>query len=216
MIKRYFFTGLAILLPVVVTILIVNFFINLLTKPFQNFVEDVFSYYGLFGKPFLLFSSKQIFHYTSKFLILVTIVIVTFIVGLLAQRAVARYFFKYGDYIIHNIPLVNKIYKATQEVVRTIFVDEGKAFSKVVLVPFPHEHSWCFGLVTKEQILSAKDIKQEELISVFVPATPNPSMGYIIMVKKSQAIYLDITVESALKTIISCGVIFEKKRSRKL
>ncbi|NGX42576.1 MAG: hypothetical protein K940chlam7_00856 [Chlamydiae bacterium] len=216
MIKKYFFTGLALLLPVVITVLIINFFINLLTKPFQNVVEDILSYYGLLEKPILFFSATQVLHLTSKLLIIVTLIFITVFVGLLTRMMITRYFIHLGDYIIDKIPFINKIYKATQEVIKTLFSDEKQAFSQVVLVPFPHNKAYSLGMITREDIPETSDREHQGLVSVFVPATPNPTMGYILLFKRNQLVFLDMKVEDALKTIISCGVIFNnnKKKSK--
>lgn len=207
MIKRYLFTGLALLLPVVVTLLILIFFVNLLTKPFQSLVEDVLSYYGLLGKPFLFLSASQVLHLTSKLLILLTLIAVVVVMGLLAQMFITKYFIRLGDFIIHRIPIINKIYKAAQDVVSTLFADNRRTFSQVVLVPFPHEKSYSIGMVTNETLTEDSESEHAGMISVFVPATPNPTMGFMLFLKKSQVTFLDMKVDDALKAIISCGVL---------
>lgn len=210
MIRRYFFTGLALLLPAVVTILIVLFFINLLTKPFVNFTDTVLSHIGLLNKPFLFLSAEQVLHLVSKVLIVITLAIFTICAGLFAQIVAARYLIRLGDYIIHRIPIVNKIYKAAQDVVQTVFKEEKKTFTQVVLVPFPHEKSYSIGLVTNDCIPEGADSEHGGLVSVFLPATPNPTMGFMLMLRREQLIFLDMKVDDALKAIISCGVMISK------
>lgn len=206
MIKRYFFTGLALLLPAVITIILAVFFVNLLTKPFQQGVVAVLSELGLI-KPFLFLSAEQVLNIISKILILITLVAITIIAGILAQIVFARYLIRIADIIIHKIPIVNKIYKAAQDVVHTLFKSEKQAFTQVVLVPFPHEKSYGIGLITSECVPEEADSEHGNLISVFVPATPNPTMGFMLMLKRKQVIFVDMTVEEALQAIISCGVM---------
>ena len=216
MIKRYFFTGLALLLPVVVTILIVMFFINLFTKPFLNVVETVLSHIGLLNKPFLFLSAEQVLQLISKLLIVITLVIITVCAGLFAQIVAARYLIRLGDYIIHRIPIINKIYKSAQDVVQTVFTEDQQAFSQVVLVPFPHDKSYSIGLITNDCIPESADFEHGGLVSVFLPATPNPTMGFMLMLRRKQLIFLDMKVDDALKVIISCGVMiteFSKSKS---
>ena len=199
MIRRYFFTGLALLLPAVVTILIVLFFINLLTKPFVNFTDTVLSHIGLLNKPFLFLSAEQVLHLVSKVLIVITLAIFTICAGLFAQIVAARYLIRLGDYIIHRIPIV-----------QTVFKEEKKTFTQVVLVPFPHEKSYSIGLVTNDCIPEGADSEHGGLVSVFLPATPNPTMGFMLMLRREQLIFLDMKVDDALKAIISCGVMISK------
>ncbi len=208
MIKRYFFTGLALLLPAVVTILIIRFFINLVTRPFQNAIEKILSYYGLLGKPFLFLNSEQTIVLLSKALVILFLVALLIITGILARIFITNSLIRFGDYLIHRIPFVNKIYKAAQDVVNTLLADKRQTFSQVVLVPFPHEKAYSIGMVTLDGI--SGDAEHNGLISVFVPGTPNPTMGFMMLLKREQVIFIDMQVDDALKTIISCGVLLPK------
>lgn len=205
--KKYFITGLALLLPVVLTAMIFIFIINLLTKPFVGIVQEIFNYYGLLGKPILFFTSTQIITFFSKFLILIALFLITVLIGFLGKIVIFHYFFRFGNYLIHKIPLVNKIYKATQDVIETIFKDKKANFSQVVLIPFPTSKTLCIGLVTNDpQTHQPKEDKQGN-ISVFVPATPNPTIGFVLLYKREQMTVLDISVEDGLKFVVSCGVM---------
>lgn len=210
MIKRYFFTGFALLLPAVLTIWIISFFINLLTRPFLNIVEEVLRYYDLLDQPFLFLSAEQFLHLFSKGLVILILVAVTLLLGFLTKVFVMNSLIKLGDKIIHKIPVINRIYKAAQDVVHTLLKKERQSFSQVVLVPFPHAGSYSIGMVTRECLDEDSDEEHAGLISVFVPATPNPTMGFMLFFKREQLLFVDMKVEDALRTIISCGVIFKK------
>lgn len=210
MIKRYFFTGLALFLPAVLTIWIIVFFVNLLTRPFQNFFEEILRYYGLLDQPFLFFSSDQLLHLLSKGLVILILVIVTLAIGFLAKVFVINTITKLGDKVIHKIPIINGIYKATQEVVKTLLNEDRQSFSQVVFVPFPHQGAYSIGMVTRDCLDEDSDEEHAGLLSVFVPATPNPTMGFMLFFRREQLIFVDMKVEDALRSIISCGVIFEQ------
>ncbi|ADI38402.1 conserved hypothetical protein [Waddlia chondrophila WSU 86-1044] len=210
MIKRYFFTGLALLLPVVFTIWIVSFFINLLTRPFLNIVKEILRYYNLLDQPFLFLSADQFLHLVSKVLIILILIGVTLLLGFLTKVFVMNTLIKMGDKIIHKIPIVNRIYKAAQDVVQTLLKKERQSFSQVVLVPFPCARSYSIGMVTRECLNEDSDEEHAGLISVFVPATPNPTMGFMLFFKREQLVFVDMKVEDALRTVMSCGVIFNK------
>lgn len=207
--KKHFFTGLAILLPIVLTLLIVLFMINVLTKPFLGTVTTAFDYYGIFNESFLFWSGPTALMVSSKVAIIIFFILFTLLLGLIGQLVLVKYLGRAGDYILHRIPVVNKIYKAIQDVVHTL-VDQKRqtTFSKVVLVPFPHSKMHSLGLITNENVGEGSDPEYHGRISVFVPGTPNPAMGFMIMFREDQLITLDIGVDEALKFLVSCGVIF--------
>lgn len=205
MIKKYFLTGLAVLLPLVITFWVFAFIVNLLTIPFQNFVEGILRHYGLAGLSFLFFSPEQTLAFISKLLILITLVLGTLLIGLLGRKFLANYVIKVSNFIMYRIPILKIVYKAVQDVLNFLLEGNSQAFSQVVLVPFPGEKSFSIGLIINK---TQQNERTEEKLSIFIPATPNPAMGYLVMLKKSQLIFLDMKVEDALKAIISCGIVF--------
>lgn len=211
--KKYFTTGLVILLPVAVTIMLVMFFVNILTKPLIGFVQALFNRYDLFQTSFL--SHPEIVLLISKIFILIFLFIVVVFIGIVGRWIFIRYVLHIGDSLMHRIPMVNKIYKATQDVVHTVLSPDTSTFKQVVLVPFPHAKGLSIGLITKEDATLDINEVSHNLISVFVPGTPNPTMGFMLMFKKEQLIYTDISVEEALKCVVSCGVILNSFKSKK-
>lgn len=210
MIKRYFLTGLAFLLPIVLTIWIIVFAINLLTRPFQQFVEEILRYYDLMDRPFLFLSAKQFLQVVSKALVIAMLVAMTFLLGFLTRTFITNTLIRFGDAMIHKIPIVNRIYKAAQDVVRTLLKEKRQSFSQVVFVPFPDKGSYSIGMVTRECLNENSDEKHAGLVSVFVPATPNPTMGFMLFLRREDLIFVDMKVDDALRSIISCGVIFNQ------
>jgi uncharacterized membrane protein len=209
MIKKSFFSGLAVLLPIVITFWVFKILVNLLTDPFQSVTEGLLLRFEVLKSPFIFTDSEQALRYVSKFLILLSLIAGTFVVGLIGQTVLLRTFVRLGDFFMHRIPVVNKIYRATQEVVKTLLHEKGQAFSQVVLIPFPHAKARSIGLITQESAIQIKGKEDgEEMLSVFVPATPNPTMGFLLMKKKSELVFLDMPVEEALKVIVSCGIVF--------
>jgi uncharacterized membrane protein len=214
--KKCFFTGLGILLPIVLTALIISFLINLLTKPFLGIAQTVLEHYGLLGKSFFFLKTDQIVLITSKLIVLGILAIITLLIGMIAKWVVVHYFIRTGDYVIHKIPVVNKIYKAIKEVVSTLFDSTEQNFSQVVLVHFPHSQGLALGMVVKERLPEGSDAEHADLISVFVPATPNPTMGFMLLYKRENVNFIDMKVEDALKCIVSCGVMFAEKTDNTL
>lgn len=205
--KKYFITGLVILLPLAVTIAIVVFIVNFLTKPFIGIVSSFLKDLNLLHKGFLFMSPDQVVLYGSKLLILLCLFLFTLLLGMFARWFFFKSLLTLSDKILHRIPLINKVYKTTQEIIKTIFVTDKSSFKQVVMVPFPKEGTYVMGLVSRESPKVCSEKAGEEMFSVLVPTTPNPTTGFLLMYKKSELIFLDLKPEHAIKYIVSCGVI---------
>jgi uncharacterized membrane protein len=198
--KKNFLTGLAILLPIALTAWILFFLMNFLTNPFMGLVKGILNTYHFWGHSL----SHETVLLISRLALLVTLFLITLLIGFFARMFFIRALFRWADKIFHHIPVFNKVYKASKEVVHTLFNDQKKSFSQVVLVPFPHAQSYCLGMITS-QLPSESDPEHQEKISVFIPGTPNPTVGFMILYQRHQLILLNIRVDEALKFIMSMG-----------
>lgn len=205
--KKYFVTGLVILLPVMLTLVILIFIFNLLTAPFLELTEAALGRYGIFKDGLFFLSAYQLQHYVSQILILCTLFFFTVFLGLIARWVFFHYLVRVWDYVVHRIPLVSSIYKAFQDVISTMFTSSTTAFKQVVMVRFPHPETYTMGLITRDHLPGFEHTIGSDLVLVFVPTTPNPTSGFLTIFKKDEVVYLDMKVEDALKYIISCGVI---------
>lgn len=213
--KKYFLTGLAILLPLVITIAVLLFLINFLTKPFIDTVSSILNRFHILNEGFLFLSSKQLIEYGSKLLILFILFFVTVALGAFARWFMLNALLRFSDFVLSRIPFINTVYKTTQDIIKTLFSTDKKSFKKVVMVPFPREGLYILGLIAREAPPACSPPGQEPLISVFVPTTPNPTTGFLLMLKASDLIEVDLKPEEAIKYIVSCGVIVpgEKQNS---
>ncbi|MGM0439603.1 MAG: DUF502 domain-containing protein [Chlamydiota bacterium] len=205
--KRHFITGLAIITPLFVTIAVVVFIVNLLTDPFAGAVQGFLQGKGLQNARFLFFSGNQLVKYGSQAIILIMLFLCTALLGLVARWFFFKSIISLGDKIIHRIPVINKLYKTSQDIVTTVFDSREKSFNTVVMVPFPNTKTYCLGFVARNAPESFNASVNHTLVSVFVPTTPNPTSGYLLMYKEEELVYLDMKPEEAIKFIISCGVI---------
>lgn len=207
MIKRYFATGLVILLPLAVTIAILVFIINFLTAPFVGFFEHF-----LEGTEF--YQNYQGFvNFLLKIVFLFALFLFTVLLGFLARIVVFKSMLSIYDYFLHRIPIIKTIYKTTQQVIKTVFGGRSRSFKQVVLVPFPKAGAFCVGLVSSPAPGLCEKATGKSLITVFVPTTPNPTSGYLIMYDESDVTYIDMKIEDAIKYIISCGVLTENQQA---
>lgn len=205
--KKHFITGLVILLPLVVTIGILLFLINFLTQPFIGFVSELLKDLGIINRGFLFITPEQLLRYGSQAIILVLLFLITVGLGIITRWFLMHTLFRIGDRIIHKIPIVNTVYKTTQDIIKTLFVSDKDTFKQVVMVPFPSPGVYVIGLISREAPQVCSQAAGADLISVLVPTTPNPTTGFLMMFKRSDLLFLDIKPEDAIKYIVSCGVI---------
>ncbi len=204
--KKHFLTGLVILLPLMITIALLLFFIDLLTGPFVGAVSHMLENTHWAQKGFLFLSKEQMLSYTSKLLILIFLFGFTMTLG-----ALTRWFFIHGlvrasDKLFQRIPFIGTIYNTTRDILKTFVNSERSAFTQVALVPFPKPGIYALGLISG----SGPSPTQDSLISVLVLTTPNPTTGFLLLIKKEDLLILDISIEDAIKYIVSCGMLMPK------
>ncbi len=186
-IRNYFIAGLVILIPITFTVYFTLFIIdiskNLLPK-------------GINPNQYLPFNIPGL-----EILITLTIIIIT---GMVSLTYVGKYLLNLNEKIFDKIPFLRSIYKGVGQLTKT-FTEGNNKSRKVVLVQFPKEGSWCIGFATNINKGEASIKTNAKLINIFVPTTPNPTSGFLIMVPEKDIIYLDMTFETASKLIMSGG-----------
>jgi uncharacterized membrane protein len=190
--RRYFVAGLLVWIPLGITLWVLKLLVDVMDQSLllvpENFRSD-----KLFG-----------FHLPGLGIILtVAIVLAT---GALAANFFGRKVLKLGDSTLSRIPIVRSIYGGVKQISDTLFSPEGKAFRRAVLVRYPHAGAWTVALVTGTPQHEVAGILGPDQISVFVPTTPNITAGFFLIVPRTDTIELDMTVDAALKYIISMGV----------
>lgn len=214
--KKYFLTGLAILLPLAITVAVVAFLINFLTEPFVGAVSEMLKKQNIINDGFLFLSPEQLLIYGSKLLILFLLFFGIVLLGIVTRWLLIRTFFKIGDRIIHKIPIVKTVYKTTKEIVDTLFTSDKNAFKQVVMVPFPKKDVFVLGFLVREAPPICSEAAKSSLITVLIPTTPNPTTGFLLLFKEEDLVYLNIKPEDAIKYIVSCGMIHPPETSQEL
>ena len=191
-IKNYFLTGVLVSAPVFITFWIVyslvNFFDQLITPLIPFYINP--NYYLPRDVPGL------------GLIILVTLLV---FIGFITASFFGSFIIKKTESLISKIPLIKVFYKTIKQIIETIFKNNSNAFRDVVLLEYPRKGVWVLGFTTGEvKGVVAKKISQQ-LINVFVPTTPNPTSGFLLMVPKKELIYLDVSFEQASKFIVSAG-----------
>lgn len=207
--KKYFLTGLATLLPIAITIAVVVFIVHLLTNPFIDFVTHLFSGFNI--PSFGLLSSEQVVRIISQCIILVAIFLLIFFLGVVARWFFFHTLIKLSDRLLYRIPIINKVYKTTKDIIRTLFASQKNSFKQVVLIPFPTKNCYCLGLITRDAPQTCQTATGSEMATVFIPTTPNPTTGYLLVCPVADLIFLNMKSDEAIKYIVSCGAIQPQK-----
>jgi len=191
--RRYLVAGLLVWLPLGVTIVIVRFLIGLMDKtlvliPRQYHPEELLGI-GVPGLGVIL------------------TVILLLITGVLTANIVGRSLLKGWESLLDRIPVARSIYSAAKNFAEIVFSDSGNAFSKVLLVEYPRKGIYTITFQTASEIDEIQARTGQDVVACFVPTTPNPTSGFIILVPKKDTIELDMEVDEAVKLIMSLGVV---------
>lgn len=200
--KKYFLAGLVTLLPLAVTFWVISLIVGFLTKPFEGIVSSFLSSLPGFGHV-----PRASIHLINQILILITLFFLTLFFGFIARRYFFNRLIKFGDSILYKIPLVNKVYKTSKDIVLSLFNTKNQSFKQVVLLNFPYSGSYCLGLISSDAPDTCSASIDTDMVSVYIPTTPNPTTGYLVICRKSDLMYLKMKAEDAIKYVVSCGVI---------
>ena len=191
--KKYFITGLLIWIPLVITLWVLKLIFDFLDQSLLLLPTTFQTEYWL-GV-----------HIPGLGAILTLAVV--FGTGFLATNLVGARLVEWWHGLLHRIPVVNSIYSSVKQISDTLFSSSGQAFRKAVLVQWPHEGAWTIAFLTGTPGGDVVKHVPPDCLSVYVPTTPNPTGGYFVIVKRSDVVELDMTVDQALKYIISMGVV---------
>ena len=191
--RKYFITGLLILVPLAITVWVLNLVIGTLDQ-------------SLLLVP-ARFRPQSLFGFDIPGLGTILTILIVFLTGLLTNNLVGNYVVKLWERLLQRIPIVNSLYSSVKQVSDTLFSSSGNAFRKAVLVPYPHQNSWTIAFLTGVPGGDAANHLVGDYVSVYVPTTPNPTSGFFLMMKRSDVVELDMSVDAALKYIVSMGVV---------
>ena len=191
--KKYLITGLLIWIPLVITLWVLNLVVTTLDQV-------------LLLLPSELRTENWVGLHVPGLGVLLTVAIV-FVTGVAAANFIGARLVHFWHGILHRIPVVNSIYSSVKQVSDTLFSSSGQAFRKALLVRWPHEGMWTIAFLTGTPGGDVARHLQGDYVSVYVPTTPNPTGGYFVMLKRSDVIELDMSVDEALKYIISMGTV---------
>ena len=199
--KRYLLAGLLVWLPLAITIWVLHAILGTL--------DGVFAALLTAGQALLPSAASSFLELLKNIPGLGVIVMVLGLVltGMLATNMAGQWALRQGARILHKIPIVKSIYSSVKQVSDTLFSSSGNAFREAVLVQYPREGSWTIAFVTGRPGGEAAEHLKPDYLSLYVPTTPNPTSGFFLMVPRKDVIALTMSVDEALKYIISMGVV---------
>lgn len=199
-IRQYLITGLLVWLPMGVTLWVLAWLWGLLDGIFLAVLHVVAAVIpGLSGVANFLQDIPG--------LGVVLVVAVLLASGLFVANIFGQWWLKQWNRIVMRVPVVNTIYNSVKQVSDTLFSGSGKAFSKALLVQYPRQGSWTIGFLTGHPSKALAELLPHECVSVYVPTTPNPTSGFFLMMPKTDVIELEMSVDEALRYVISMGVV---------
>ncbi|MEM6998253.1 MAG: DUF502 domain-containing protein [Pseudomonadota bacterium] len=191
--RKYIIAGLLVWLPLAATIVIIKLVIDLLDKIILLLPPE--------------WQPETVFGFSIPGFGVILAIVILLITGMLAANLFGRRLVSFWESVLNRIPLVRTIYNSVKQISTTLFDSKGKSFRKVVMLQYPRKGLWSIGFLSNENVSTDIDGLEEGLVAVFVPTTPNPTSGYIIMAPREDITELNMTVEEGFKFVISMGVI---------
>ncbi|GGI20078.1 hypothetical protein GCM10008066_22230 [Oxalicibacterium faecigallinarum] len=198
--RKYFITGLLILVPLAITLWVLNLIVSTMDQ-------------SLLLLP-ARWQPQVLFGFSIPGLGTILTLVIIFLTGLATQNFIGNKVVALWEGLLRRIPIFNTIYSSVKQVSDTLFSSSGNAFRKALLVQYPRHGSWTIAFQTGAPGGDVRNHLHGEYVSVYVPTTPNPTSGFFLMMPAADVIELDMSVDEALKYIVSMGVVtpeyFEK------
>jgi uncharacterized membrane protein len=191
--RRYFIAGLLVWLPLGVTLLLIKYLIDFMDQAVLWLPEAL--------RP------ENLLGFRIPGLGAVLLVALMMLTGVIVAHLFGRQIVTVGERLLARIPLVRAIYSAAKQLTETLFSGSGQSFRKVVLVEYPRTGLWTLAFLTGTSAAEVRQKTGRDLINIFVPTTPNPTSGFFLMAARDSVIELDMTVDSALRIILSAGAV---------
>ena len=200
--RAYFLAGVLVTAPLGLTGLLSWWFIDFVDEKITPLIPDRYNpeTYLPFGIPGLG--------------LLVLLIAVT-LIGALTAGLIGRWLLQTGERVLNRMPVVRSIYSAIKQIFETVLAQQSNAFREAVLVEYPRRGIWAIGFITGTTMGEVQNLTEEETVNIFLPTTPNPTSGFLLFVPKSDVVPLSMSVEEAVKMVISGGIVTPPDRRSK-
>lgn len=196
-IRRIFLTGIIVSLPLVITIFVFKFVFETFDNLLGPLVTSIIRGMGAPIGP----------EYHLPGIGLVSTLALVFLIGLVSANYMGRRLWAYGEAMVTKIPIIRSVYAATKQVIDTFSTNSSNAFRKVVIIEYPRKGIYSLGFITGTTSGEARDRLGRDMVNVFIPTTPNPTSGFLLLVPQEDVVELEMAVEDGVKMIVSCGLV---------
>lgn len=191
--RKYFITGLLVLVPLAITLWVLNLIVGTLDQSLLLMPEK--------------WRPESLFGFTLPGLGTILTLVIIFLTGLVTRNFLGNRLLLLWELLLNRIPVVSSIYSSVKQVSDTLFSSSGNAFRKALLIEYPRAGCWTIAFQTGVPGGDVKNHLLGDYVSVYVPTTPNPTSGFFLMLPRAETIELEMSVDEALKYIVSMGVV---------
>ena len=192
--RKYIIAGLLVWLPLAATVAIIKLVIDLLDGLILLLPSD--------------YQPANVLGFSVPGYGIVLAIAILLLTGMLAANLFGRRLVEFWEAVLNRIPLVRTIYKSVKQISTTLLDSDGKSFRKVIMLEYPRKGVWSIGFLTNPHVINElEQTDNTDMVAVFVPTTPSPAFGFMLMVPHEEIVELDMTIEEGFKFIISMGVI---------
>lgn len=192
--RGYLLAGILVTAPIAITIYLTYVFLNFVDTKVAQMLPDAW-YYSLYS----------VVTVPGVGLIIAIVFFIT--IGWFATNFLGKLVIRASEYVLNKMPIIRTLYNATKQIFETVMASKSQAFREPVMLEYPRKGVWSIGFVTGRTEGEVQRITENETINVFVPTTPNPTSGYLLFVPRKELKYLNMSVEEAIKLVVSAGII---------
>lgn len=198
--RRYFLTGILVTAPISLTIYLTYVFLNFVDSQVSRVLPGEW-YQALYGRT------------TIPGLGIVIALVFFTVVGWFATNFMGRMIIRISEYVVHRVPVINTVYKGLKQVFETVIGAQAQAFREAVMIEYPRKGVWAIGFVTGVSRGEVQRLTEDDVVNVFLPTTPNPTSGFLLLIPKKDLVTLEMSVDDAIKMIISGGILTPPDRA---
>ena len=200
--RGYFLAGILVTAPIAITLYVAWLFINAIDGWITPLIPHKYN-----PATYLPFELPG--------LGIVILIVALTLIGALTRGLLGRWVVNMGERILARMPVVRNIYSALKQIFETVLAQQSRAFREAVLVEYPRRGIWAIGFITGRTEGEVQKLTEEEVVNVFLPTTPNPTSGFLLFVPREAIVHLSMTVEEAIKMVISGGIVTPPDRRPK-
>ena len=202
-VRNYFLTGIIVTAPIAITFAVAMWVINWIDSKVVPLIPSSYN-------PQEILQQHTGFHIPGIGLLVVFIGLT--LIGFLAAGLLGRFVVRVGENLLNRMPIIRSVYGALKQIFETVLRSSSRSFREVALIEYPRRGIWAIGFITTKTTGEVRSQIKEEVVNVFLPTTPNPTSGFLLFVPRKDLIILDMSVEEAIKMIVSAGIVTPPSR----